>query len=260
VPHSVAPGSALFIGFVGGAMCIWLAEKLRSLRLDDPVDAIAVHGWGGVWGLLAAGIFYAGGMFDALVFVQVLGVVVSFLWAFPISYVFFKLVDKLMGLRAPTLHEQRGLDYTEHHEWPTPSSRIHPGQMLKAGKLMASANHTLRRRAAWAVLAPVMDENSLIEALWLQHDSMRGESVSDIIGYVDAVATRHMLDAATRKRLYSAYFEALRQRRGQPAHRSSALDAAGPAFSRQRHRLRPRVICYRRRRPEHQSAGQRSLR
>jgi hypothetical protein len=76
---------------------------------------------------------------------------------------------------------------------------------------MAAAHQSLRRRAAWAVLAPVMDEDALIEALWLQHDTLRGDSVSDIIAFVDAVASRHLLDAATRKRLYAAYFDALRQ-------------------------------------------------
>ncbi|MBL8328002.1 MAG: hypothetical protein JNJ71_04055 [Rubrivivax sp.] len=74
-----------------------------------------------------------------------------------------------------------------------------------------ATHHSQRRRAAWAVLAPLLDEDSLIEILWLQHDSMRGESVSDIIAFIDAVAARHLLDAAQRKRLYSSFFDALRQ-------------------------------------------------
>ena len=76
---------------------------------------------------------------------------------------------------------------------------------------MAGTNNPQRRRAAWAVLEPVLDEDALIDALWLQHDSMRGESVSDIIGFVDAVCERHLLDVATRKRLYSSFFSALKQ-------------------------------------------------
>jgi hypothetical protein len=76
---------------------------------------------------------------------------------------------------------------------------------------MAGTNNPQRRRAAWAVLEPVLDEDALIDALWLQHDSMRGESVSDIIGFVDAVCERHLLDVATRKRLYSSFFGALKQ-------------------------------------------------
>jgi hypothetical protein len=76
---------------------------------------------------------------------------------------------------------------------------------------MAGNNNPQRRRAAWAVLASVLDEDSLIEALWLQHDTMRGEGVSDIIGFIDHVGSQHLLDVATRKRLYAAFFDALRQ-------------------------------------------------
>ncbi|MFM2065101.1 MAG: hypothetical protein RLZZ584_10 [Pseudomonadota bacterium] len=68
-----------------------------------------------------------------------------------------------------------------------------------------------RRRAACAVLEGVLGDDELLAALWLQHDSMVGEAVSDIIRYVDAVAERHQLDAGTRKRLYDALHRALRR-------------------------------------------------
>ena len=40
-------------------------------------------------------------------------------------------IDRLMGLRAPTLNEQRGLDYTEHHEIGYPEFQDSPGGMSK---------------------------------------------------------------------------------------------------------------------------------
>jgi hypothetical protein len=73
-----------------------------------------------------------------------------------------------------------------------------------------SPAQSLRRRAAYAALSPVLDEAALIDALRLQHVSMRGESVSDIIRYIDTVADRQRLDAVVRKKLYDAYFRALR--------------------------------------------------
>jgi hypothetical protein len=76
---------------------------------------------------------------------------------------------------------------------------------------MATQALSLRRRAAYAVLAPLLDEDALLDALRLQHQSMRGDSVSDIIGYIDQVAARHHIDAASRKKLYEAYFKALKQ-------------------------------------------------
>jgi Amt family ammonium transporter len=114
--YMATPWAAL-TGLVGGVLCVVGGEWLQRKRIDDMVDATAVHGLGGVWGTLAAGLFYRGDLFDpARVQVQVLGIAAAFLWTFPMSWLLFKLVDRLLGLRASTLHEQRGLDYTEHYE------------------------------------------------------------------------------------------------------------------------------------------------
>jgi Amt family ammonium transporter len=114
--YMTMPWAAL-TGMVGGVLCLYGAEWLQRFRLDDMVDATAVHGLGGVWGTLAVGLFYRGDPFDpARVQVQVLGILVAFLWTFPASWLLFKLLDRALGLRASTLHEQRGLDYTEHDE------------------------------------------------------------------------------------------------------------------------------------------------
>lgn len=67
-----------------------------------------------------------------------------------------------------------------------------------------------RRRAAVAVLSGLLDETHLLHELWIQHDTMRGESVTEIIEYVDALAKRQMLDKATAKRLYGEFFKALK--------------------------------------------------
>ncbi|WP_310463583.1 hypothetical protein [Sphaerotilus sp.] len=68
-----------------------------------------------------------------------------------------------------------------------------------------------RRRAAVSVFSDLLDETALTEALWLQHESMRGENVSDIIAFVDAVAQRNLLDVASVKRLYNGFYKALRE-------------------------------------------------
>ena len=68
-----------------------------------------------------------------------------------------------------------------------------------------------RRRAAVSVFSDLLDEAALTEALWLQHETMRGENVSDIIAFVDAVAQRNLLDVASVKRLYNSFYKALRE-------------------------------------------------
>ncbi len=67
-----------------------------------------------------------------------------------------------------------------------------------------------RRRAAVAVLSQYLDEDALFEALWLQDNSMRGDALSDVIAFIDAVEAKFAFDPATIKRLYGAFYSALK--------------------------------------------------
>ncbi|MEY4754193.1 MAG: hypothetical protein RJA44_1868 [Pseudomonadota bacterium] len=75
---------------------------------------------------------------------------------------------------------------------------------------MAQDPQSLRRRAALAALRPLLDDAALIDALWELQETMRGDGVSDVIGYADSVAKRHLLDPRTTKRLYEELYRALR--------------------------------------------------
>lgn len=74
---------------------------------------------------------------------------------------------------------------------------------------------SLRRRAAVAVLSDQLDEPALLQSLWLQHDQMRGDAVTDIVRFIDSVAQHQGLDTGTCKRLYTEYYKALRLPDGQ---------------------------------------------
>ncbi len=114
---TMSPGFALFSGLLGGVLSVLGVNLLERLRLDDVVGAVSVHGICGVWGTLAAGLFYRGDLFDpARLGVQAVGILAAFLWAFPAAWLTYWLLSRIVGLRAPTLHEQRGLDFTEHDE------------------------------------------------------------------------------------------------------------------------------------------------
>jgi len=92
-------------------------QALLKLKIDDVVSAVAVHGFGGAWGTLAAGLFYTGDLFNlSRLGVQALGVGVALGWGLGLGLVMYKLIDLSFGLKASRLHEQRGLDYTEHAE------------------------------------------------------------------------------------------------------------------------------------------------
>jgi len=111
------PGYAMLTGFIAGFIYLLGEELLNAFRIDDVVGAVSVHGFCGVWGTLAAGLFYKDNLFDlSIVITQVIGIVAAFLWAFPLMYIVFKIIDGTVGLRASASDEMKGLDYTEHHE------------------------------------------------------------------------------------------------------------------------------------------------
>ena len=111
------PGFAALTGFVAGNIVLIGWQTLNKYRLDDVVGAVPVHGMCGAWGTLAAGMFYAGDLFDlSRMAVQLAGVLAAFIWSFFVAYLVYAFINYFSVLRATKQHEQRGLDYTEHNE------------------------------------------------------------------------------------------------------------------------------------------------
>lgn len=114
---SMLPGYALLTGLVGGIVCSLGARALLKFRLDDVVGAVAAHGFAGAWGTLAAGLFVTGNLFDSQqIIVQLIGIGACFAWTFTTALLMYFIIDMALGLRAPSQHEQRGLDLSEHAE------------------------------------------------------------------------------------------------------------------------------------------------
>jgi ammonium transporter, Amt family len=127
----VSPAAAILIGSVAGFLVAWSVTALeRRLRVDDPVGAIAVHGICGAWGTLAVGIFADGtygdgwngvaGPVRGVLFgdvgqlgAQAVGVVTNLVFVYAVSYVFFRIADRLVGNRVTAEVEWTGLDSTE---------------------------------------------------------------------------------------------------------------------------------------------------
>jgi len=111
------PGMAIVTGFIGAIVAQSANMALERFRLDDAVGAVGVHGFAGAWGAIAAGLLAPDTFLQfAQLKIQLLGVAVSFLWAFPIAFIAFKGISLIMPLRVSTREERRGLDYAEHNE------------------------------------------------------------------------------------------------------------------------------------------------
>jgi Amt family ammonium transporter len=95
----------------------------NTLRVDDPVGAISVHGANGLWGLLSVGIFADGSYLGVKGLItgsgwqllsQFIGCAVLVLWALGIGYILFYILKKTIGLRVPVSEEHTGIDVYEH--------------------------------------------------------------------------------------------------------------------------------------------------
>lgn len=111
------PAFAMIVGLAAGVLVVSASRFLAQAKIDDVVGAIPVHGVCGAWGTLAAGLFFAGDMFNVdRILTQCVGILAAFVWAVPASWAVFKVIDKVIGLRVTSQHEQRGLDFAEHFE------------------------------------------------------------------------------------------------------------------------------------------------
>lgn len=111
------PLFAITTGLIAGGVCVMASKLCTEMKWDDAVGAVAVHGVCGAWGTLAAGIFYLGDIGNLeRIQVQLIGIGCCFAWTFPVALITFKSVSLLTKLRCSTTEEQRGLDYSEHHE------------------------------------------------------------------------------------------------------------------------------------------------
>ncbi len=115
------PLGSIIIGAIAGVVVLYSVLFFDALKIDDPVGAISVHGVCGAWGTLAAGLLHEGVFtgdpeYDLMgaLWVQVVGIVVAFLWTFITSFVLFKILDAIIGLRVTEQEELQGLDLGEH--------------------------------------------------------------------------------------------------------------------------------------------------
>jgi Amt family ammonium transporter len=148
--------SAVLIGGLAGVIVVLSVFFIeRTLKIDDPVGAISVHGVCGAWGVLALGLFADGvygdgwngvpgtvkGLFygDASQFVaECVGVVTCFLFVFTSFYLFFKLVEVTMGNRVSADVELEGLDIPEMGALAYPDFVLGPGTPMGGGAAVSA--------------------------------------------------------------------------------------------------------------------------
>lgn len=142
--------AAVFIGLVAGVLVCWATSLLERLRVDDPVGAVPVHFFCGIWGVLSVGIFangnpetagwnggstpvtgllYGGKTQILAQFAEALSIVVV---VGGLSWGFFKVLDALGLLRVSREAELAGLDIPEMGaEGYATGRRLVPGMVVQ---------------------------------------------------------------------------------------------------------------------------------
>jgi Amt family ammonium transporter len=131
----VGPMGAIIIGAVSSLCCLLAVDCIKKLfKIDDSLDVFAVHGVGGIVGSILTGVFAAPalggtGIFDYVtnqvaaeysmagqVWIQIQAVVITLIWSGFVSFILYKLVDRVIGLRVSEEQERVGLDISLHDE------------------------------------------------------------------------------------------------------------------------------------------------
>ncbi len=123
----VTPLSALVIGAVAAPISYYAIRLRQRSKLDESLDVWACHGMGGAWGALATGLFAtkainpagADGLFygnPGQLAIQAVTVVAVIAFAFGVTLVVSKLLDRVLGLSVTEVEERVGLDISEHGE------------------------------------------------------------------------------------------------------------------------------------------------
>jgi Amt family ammonium transporter len=114
----VDPGSALVIGLIGGVVCFFAVQAKQSIKYDDSLDVVGVHGAGGALGAILVGWFAVrpvAGSGDQ-VLLQLQGVAATGIYAFVGTLIIGLLIHKTIGFTVDEATEDEGLDLQEHGE------------------------------------------------------------------------------------------------------------------------------------------------
>jgi len=119
----VGPNAALLVGAVSGLLAsTGVLFNERTLRIDDPCGSIAVHGYCGVWGVIALGLFADGtyqnvtGLFQGdwkQLVAQLVGAAVCALFAFTLTFAVFGVLNRTSPMRVEPDIEAEGIDLNE---------------------------------------------------------------------------------------------------------------------------------------------------
>eukprot|EP00122_Pirum_gemmata_P000092 Pgem_evm1s74 len=162
--NTVEPYAAFLIGAIaGGVYTVW-SYAIKKLKIDDPLDAVAVHLGCGMWGVLAGplfsnptigyeGVFYTG---SNAAFKQfgwnLLGVCIYIAWTAMLMFPLFYGLKFAGLLRIDETMEREGMDAKKHNEPAYPEYSAMSKELEHSVSQLANSKSPLH-------MYPVHDKN-----------------------------------------------------------------------------------------------------
>ncbi len=123
----VGVSGAMIIGLLVSIICYFMVSVVKpKLGYDDSLDAFGVHGVGGIFGAIITGVLatpaiqsaYSGALYGngGQLVTQLIATGATIVYSGVLTFILFKIVDKLFGIRATEAEEVAGLDMSQHDE------------------------------------------------------------------------------------------------------------------------------------------------
>ncbi len=109
----MSPNEAVLIGLISGVLIVLGIALIDRLKLDDPVGAVAVHLFCGIWGTLAVGVFGSKASISQLT-AQFSGIIIIGVFCLISSMIIIYTLKAISGIRVTKNEEIEGLDLHEH--------------------------------------------------------------------------------------------------------------------------------------------------
>lgn len=144
----LTPVQSIFVGLITGSVVVLGSLLLLKLKIDDAVNAVPIHAFGGTCGAILCGIFASPEKTKLLgrvhqVLVQILGVSVNFIWSFGVGLLMFWIIKKIVGLRVSEEEEEKGLNIVEFSDYYSWMQRL---QELRYENLSQDLNQTIQKQ------------------------------------------------------------------------------------------------------------------
>ena len=136
--------ASLIIGLLAGLIVVCAVKLLDTLKIDDPVGAVPVHLFNGVFGTICVGLFAVdkitgaatgNGLFNGggmtLLIAQLKGIVAVGVYTLVVSLIFWYAIKAIFGLRVSKEEEEEGLDIGEHGQVAYIFGRDRAGAILE---------------------------------------------------------------------------------------------------------------------------------